>query len=84
MAPELGLFLDECFYTAYNTKFSNTHEEISQKGFEKDIQNFKQNVIYSHIASSEVKDGIMAMWLHSLNDLNYPDFVKARELEKVQ
>ncbi|CAM6040648.1 unnamed protein product [Sphagnum compactum] len=44
MAPELGLFLDECFYTGYNKKFKNTHDEVSQKGFEKEIANFKREV----------------------------------------
>ncbi|KAH9534151.1 hypothetical protein CY35_18G091500 [Sphagnum magellanicum] len=79
MAPELGLFLDECFYTGYNKKFKNTHDEVSQKGFEKEIADFKREVIYSHIQLTEVKDGTMVMWLHSLNDRNYPDFVTARE-----
>jgi tRNA pseudouridine38-40 synthase len=79
MAPELDLFLDECFYTGYNKKFKNTHDEVSQKGFEKEIANFKREVIYSHIQLTEVKDGTMVMWLHSLNDRNYPDFVTARE-----
>ncbi|CAK9861269.1 unnamed protein product [Sphagnum jensenii] len=79
MPPELGLFLDECFYTGYNKKFKNTHDEVSQKGFEKEIADFKREVIYSHIQLTEVKDGTMVMWLHSLNDRNYPDFVTARE-----
>lgn len=79
MAPELGLFLDECFYTGYNKKFKNTHDEVSQKVFEKEIADFKREVIYSHIQLIEVKDGTMVMWLHSLNDRNYPDFVTARE-----
>jgi hypothetical protein len=79
MAPELGLFLDECFYTGYNKKFKNTHDEVSQKGFEKEIADFKREVIYSHIQLTEVKDGTMVMWLHLLNDRNYPDFVTARE-----
>jgi tRNA pseudouridine38-40 synthase len=78
MALELGLFLDECFCTGYNKKFKNTHE-VSQKGFEKEIVDFKREVIYSHIQLTEVKDGAMVMWLHSLNDRNYPDFVTARE-----
>ena len=83
MAPELGLFLDECYYTAYNSKFKNTHEEITQKGYEKEIQQFKQDVLYAHIATQEVRDGTMALWLHSLNDRNFPDFVTARESESV-
>lgn len=82
-APELGLFLDECMYPAYNQKWYNTHEEVSQKGFEEEINRFKHDIIYEHIATSEHKEGLMALFLHSLNDRNYPDFVTAREAEKL-
>lgn len=83
MAPELGLFLDECFYTAYNKKFSNSHEEITQKGYEELIRKFKHDVIYPHIATTEAMDGTMALWLHCLNDRHYPYFVTYRESAKV-
>uniref|UniRef100_A0A0D6QW55 Pseudouridine synthase I TruA alpha/beta domain-containing protein n=2 Tax=Araucaria cunninghamii TaxID=56994 RepID=A0A0D6QW55_ARACU len=83
-APELGLFLDESFFPAYNQKWQATHEEISLKGFEQQILEFKQKYIYKHIASTEVKDGVVALWLHSLNQRNYPDFVAAKELGKLQ
>ncbi|KAG0572919.1 hypothetical protein KC19_VG134300 [Ceratodon purpureus] len=84
MAPELGLFLHECFYTAYNKKFSKSHEEVSQKGYEEHIQKFKHEVIYPHIAETEAKDGTMALWLHSLNDRHYPYFVTHREAARLQ
>jgi tRNA pseudouridine38-40 synthase len=83
MAPELGLFLHECFYTAYNKKFSKSHEELSQKGYEEQILKFKHEVIYPHIAETEAKDGTMALWLHSLNDRHYPYFVTHREAAKM-
>lgn len=34
---------------------------------------FKWKHVYSHIGSSEEKDGTVAIWLHSLNQRNYPD-----------
>ncbi|KAG0577828.1 hypothetical protein KC19_5G184700 [Ceratodon purpureus] len=83
MAPELGLLLHECFYTAYNKKFSKSHEELSQKGHEEHIQKFKHEVIYPHIAETEAKDGTMALWLHNLNDRHYPDFVTHGEAAKM-
>nr|PNR52528.1 hypothetical protein PHYPA_008902 [Physcomitrium patens] len=79
MAPELGLFLDEFFYTAYNKKFSNSHENLSQEGYEEQIKKFKHEVIYPHIAATEAKDGTMALWLHGLNDRHYPYFAIHRE-----
>lgn len=78
-APELGLFLDECMYPAYNQKWYNTHEEVSQKGHEQEINCFKHDVIYEHIAMTENKEGQMALFLHSLNDRNYADLASARE-----
>lgn len=81
-APELGLFLDECMYPAYNQKWCSTHEEVSQKGYELEISSFKHKVIYEHIAATEDKEGQMALFLHSLNDRNYADFATAREAEK--
>ncbi|KAH9325999.1 hypothetical protein KI387_006177, partial [Taxus chinensis] len=77
-APELGLFLDECFFPAYNQKWQATHEEVSLKGLEQQILEFKQTYIYKYIASTEVKEGVVALWLHSLNQRNYPDFIAAK------
>eukprot|EP01018_Ginkgo_biloba_P018385 Gb_06538 [translate_table: standard] len=83
-APELGLFLDESLFPAYNQKWQATHEEVCLKGYEQQISEFKKKYIYTHIATTEVKDGVVALWLHSLNHRNYPDFVAAREAEKIQ
>ncbi|KAF3340283.1 tRNA pseudouridine synthase A [Carex littledalei] len=73
-APEVGLFLDECFFSSYNKKWNSSHEEVSMKDYEKEAEEFKLKFIYSHIASMEHKEGAVALWLHSLNQRNYPDF----------
>ncbi|KAJ1379765.1 Pseudouridine synthase I, TruA, C-terminal [Sesbania bispinosa] len=72
-APEVGLYLDECFFSSYNQKWKDSHEELSMKAYEKEAEDFKMKYIYSHIASTEQKDGTVALWLHSLNHRNYPD-----------
>ncbi|KAK2995132.1 hypothetical protein RJ640_020772 [Escallonia rubra] len=72
-APEVGLYLDECFFTSYNQKWKDTHEEVSMKAYEEEAEEFKMNHIYSHIAATEHKEGVVALWLHSLNYRNYPD-----------
>ncbi|OIV99856.1 hypothetical protein TanjilG_26194 [Lupinus angustifolius] len=72
-APEAGLYLDECFFTSYNQKWEDSHEELSMKDYEKEAEEFKMKYIYSHIASTEHKYGNLAIWLHSLNHRNYPD-----------
>ncbi|KAK7279264.1 hypothetical protein RJT34_24311 [Clitoria ternatea] len=72
-APEVGLYLDECFFASYNQKWKDSHEELSMKAYEKEAEDFKMTYIYSHISSTEQKDGTVALWLHSLNHRNYPD-----------
>ncbi|XP_057974323.1 uncharacterized protein LOC131162152 [Malania oleifera] len=72
-APEVGLYLDECLFTSYNQKWKESHEELSMKAYEEEAEDFKMKYIYSHIASTEHKEGVVALWLHSLNHRNYPD-----------
>jgi tRNA pseudouridine38-40 synthase len=78
-APEVGLFLDECFFTSYNKKWKDSHEEVSIKAYEEEAEEFKMKQIYSHIASTEHKEGAVALWLHSLNHRNYPDLRVAND-----
>ncbi|KAG7590305.1 Pseudouridine synthase I TruA alpha/beta domain [Arabidopsis suecica] len=73
MAPEVGLYLDECFFTSYNEKFEDSHEEVSMEAYKEEAEAFKLKHIYSHIGATERKYGNMALWLHSLNYRNYPD-----------
>nr|XP_010905232.2 tRNA pseudouridine synthase A [Elaeis guineensis] len=73
-APEVGLYLDECLFTSYNQKWKDSHEELSMKAYAEEAEEFKMKYIYTHIASMEHKEGAVALWLHSLNYRNYPDF----------
>ncbi|CAF2065145.1 unnamed protein product [Brassica oleracea] len=74
MAPEVGLYLDECFFTAYNnTQFEVGHEKVSMEAYKEEAEAFKLKYIYSHIGSAEGRYGSVALWLHSLNYRNYPD-----------
>ncbi|KAI4344262.1 hypothetical protein L6164_011509 [Bauhinia variegata] len=78
-APEVGLYLDECLFASYNQKWKDSHEELSMKAYEKEAEEFKLKYIYSHIASTEQKEGVVALWLHSLNHRNYPDLCDVNE-----
>ncbi|KAF3631683.1 putative F-box protein SKIP23-like [Capsicum annuum] len=73
MEPEVGLYLDECFFTSYNSKWKDPHEEVSLTAYSEMAEEFKMKHIYSHIALMEHKEGRMGVWLHSLNHRNYPD-----------
>ncbi|XP_052201427.1 uncharacterized protein LOC127807537 [Diospyros lotus] len=74
-APEVGLYLEECLFASYNQKWKDSHEELSMKTYAEEAQDFKMNHIYSHIASTEHKEGVVGLWLHSLNHRNYPDLL---------
>ncbi|XP_031405794.1 tRNA pseudouridine synthase A-like [Punica granatum] len=71
-APEVGLYLDECLFSSYDQKWEESHEELSMKAYAEEAEEFKMKYIYSHIASTEHKEGVVALWLHSLNHQNYP------------
>lgn len=73
-APEVGLYLDECMFTSYNKKWKDSHEAVSMEPYCEKAEEFKVKYIFPHIAAMEHKEGAVALWLHSLNSRNYPDF----------
>ncbi|KAF8765422.1 hypothetical protein HU200_008567 [Digitaria exilis] len=73
-APEVGLYLDECMFTSYNKKWKDSHEAVSMEPYCEQAEEFKVKYIFPHIAAMEQKEGAVALWLHSLNNRNYPDF----------
>lgn len=73
-APEVGLHLDECMFTSYNSKWMDTHEAVSIEPYAEEAEEFKIKYIFPHISAMEHKEGAVALWLHSLNSRNYPDF----------
>ncbi|CAL4884601.1 unnamed protein product [Urochloa decumbens] len=73
-APEVGLYLDECMFTSYNKKWKDTHDAVSMEPYCEEAEQFKVKYIFPHIAAMEHKEGAVALWLHSLNHRNYPDF----------
>ncbi|GJN21796.1 hypothetical protein PR202_gb09312 [Eleusine coracana subsp. coracana] len=73
-APEVGLYLDECMFTSYNKKWKDSHEAVSMEPYWDDAEEFRNKYIFPHIAAMEHKEGAVALWLHSLNHRNYPDF----------
>ncbi|KAM3344362.1 hypothetical protein P3S68_024069 [Capsicum galapagoense] len=73
MAPEVGLYLEKCFFTSYNSKWMDTHEEVFLTAYSQMEEEFKIKHIYNHIVLTELKKGTMGVWLHFLNHRNYPD-----------
>ncbi|RMZ53221.1 hypothetical protein APUTEX25_005210, partial [Auxenochlorella protothecoides] len=71
MAPELGLFLDECYYDSYNTQFGKLHGEIHLSDFQSHVDAFKAAQLYPHIAAQDEKEGVNAVWFTTLTDRYY-------------
>ncbi|EIE26889.1 pseudouridine synthase, partial [Coccomyxa subellipsoidea C-169] len=64
MAPELGLFLDECVFESYNDRWGNDREAcVRLAAFQDQVDAFKRERIYPHIASYDAKNGTNAAWL---------------------
>eukprot|EP00850_Spirogloea_muscicola_P009509 SM000053S17466 [mRNA] locus=s53:514065:516429:- [translate_table: standard] len=78
MAPELGLFLDECLFHSYNRHFGLSHAALTMAPFAPVVEAFKRDHVYAHIAATERSEGTVAAWIRSLNERNYPDFAAAR------
>jgi len=71
LAPELGLFLDEPIYNAYNTNFHETHEPVTLSRFKNEVEAFKHKHIYPHIAQTERNERTVENWLRDMNKRNY-------------
>lgn len=71
MAPELGLFLDECYYDAYNAQFGQLHGEIHLSEFQDQVDAFKASQLYPHIAARDAEEQVNAGWLDGLTDRYY-------------
>jgi len=71
MAPDLGLFLDECYYEAYNDRWGNLHGKLSAEIYREQIQNFKDTQLYPAIANRDEAEVINKHWIRSINESYY-------------
>jgi len=72
MAPELGLFLCECQYDAYNKRFSAEREPLRLENWRDKVDAFKHQTVYQHIYDREyvMKDN-MGEWIRKfISDKN--------------
>ena len=88
MAPELGLFLCECQYDAYNKRFSAEREPLRLENWRDKVDAFKHQTVYQHIYDREyvMKDN-MGEWIRKfISDKNgfreHYDFARHRALLK--
>ncbi len=72
MAPELGLFLCECQYDAYNKRFFAEREPLRLENWRDKVDAFKHQTVYQHIYDREyvMKDN-MGEWIRKfISDKN--------------
>ncbi|OUS45186.1 tRNA pseudouridylate synthase [Ostreococcus tauri] len=63
MAPELGLFLCECIYKAYNDKFGSVHDNFELEKYRDKSEAFKRAHVYTHIARQEREQSTLRNWI---------------------
>lgn len=71
MAPDLGLFLDECYYDAYNDRWSRQNDALRLDDWSDDVAAFKKEQLYPALARRDEVENVNAMWLRGLADSNY-------------
>ena len=79
LAPELGLFLHECVFKAYNDKWGQGHHdsgELSMTDYRDQTDAFKLKHMYPHMARTEVLEGTVALFLKGLNTTSFPYFLE--------
>lgn len=63
MAPELGLFLCECIFGAYNDRFGSVHDKFQLDKYAEKSEIFKRKHVYTHIANQEREQNTMRHWI---------------------
>lgn len=71
MAPDIGLFLDECYYDAYNNRWGADHEHVTLSQFDARVAKFKAELMYPHIATSDANASTNATWLRTLTNRSF-------------
>lgn len=88
MAPDLGLFLDECYYDAYNDRWGDHHEALSLGArYAEEVAKFKEEQLYPLIARRDEDEHVNAVWRRAVTEANYqfstwPVSGKAPEVER--
>jgi len=66
MAPDLGLYLCECIFGAYNERWAGSHEQLSLAGCGDAPAEFERQKVLGHIVATEQREGVFAAWLREL------------------
>lgn len=62
---------DETYFDAYNKRFGDLHGPVTFEPFREAAEDFKAKHLYSHIADSDERELVNALWLRGLTDTYY-------------
>ncbi|KAK9865118.1 hypothetical protein WJX84_001931 [Apatococcus fuscideae] len=69
MAPELGLFLDQTFFDAYNNRWGDDRDgKLTLDDYKQEVLDFKAQHMYPHISRKDAEAGINSSWVRTLNE----------------
>lgn len=68
MAPDLGLFLDECIFEAYNDRWSNLHGPLLFDVYREQVGKFKMSKLYPSLARRDREEKVNAAWLQGIHE----------------
>lgn len=71
MAPDLGLFLDECYYDAYNKRWGDHQESLNLSDWQEEVWKFKYERLYPALAQRDAEEGVNLSWLGTLNERSF-------------
>lgn len=84
LAPEVGLFLHECIFKAYNDRWAGhvANKALTMDEFSDETEAFKRKFLYPHMVRDECNEGTVAAFVRSLNPGNFVCFAKPDERPK--
>eukprot|EP00889_Picochlorum_renovo_P004385 jgi/Picre1/31415/NNA_006767.t1 len=68
MAPDLGLFLDECIFKAYNDRWKDLHGPLSFDVYRDEVEKFKMAKLYPSLARRDREENVNASWLQGIHE----------------
>jgi tRNA pseudouridine38-40 synthase len=68
MAPDLGLFLDECIFKAYNDRWKDLHGPLSFDVYRDEVEKFKMAKLYPSLAHRDREENVNASWLQGIHE----------------
>lgn len=71
MAPDLGLFLDKCYYDAYNTRWGKIHGCIDVDTYADVVKKFKDETLYPSLAQRDKDNSVNNEWLQYVHEGSY-------------